>query len=295
MLPALLLLQAAATVPHVQPVDLRKYDVPPATHTLSYGSGSLQVGELRLPKTKGPHPVIMLIHGGCWMSLVQGAHPRDTTLDILRPLAEALTARGVASWNIEYRRAGDTGGGWPGSYHDVARAADLLREIAPKYNLDLKRVVAAGHSAGGQLSMWLAGRPKLPKSSAVYSANPLPIKAVLNIDGPPELATAQPVERKFCPEPGITLFLGGTPAQHPGRYREGSAQSLLPLGVPVVIAVGGLLQASPALVSSYQAAAASKGDRVVLLDLPRANHFDMLSPAHPHGKTLIDRLLALLD
>src|SRR5579859_698843 len=121
---------------------------------LAYTTGEDQFGELYLPTTPGPYGVAMLIHGGYWRARFG--------LDLMHELAEDLAKRGIAAWNIEYRRVGNPGGGWPGTFLDVARAADYLREIAPTYALDLQRIVPIGHSAGGHLALWLAGRPRIP-------------------------------------------------------------------------------------------------------------------------------------
>src|SRR5439155_8576098 len=134
---------------------------------------SLQFGELRLPKGRGPFPVAIVIHGGCWRS--------DYDLKHVGPLAGALTERGIATWTIEYRRIGDPGGGWPGTFEDVAQAADHLRALARRYPLDLHHVVAIGHSAGGHLALWLAARPGLPPDAALASADPLPISGVVGL------------------------------------------------------------------------------------------------------------------
>ena len=278
----------------IQPADLWKRPVAAADRKLAYGRDALQFGELRLPKTKGPHPVVILVHGGCWVDRLPGRDPRDTTFEPLRPLAEALADAGVATWNIEYRRAGNPGGGWPGSFLDLAAGVDFLRTIAQANQLDLNRVVVLGHSSGGQLVHWIAARPKLPRSSPLYSKNPLRLKAVVNVDGPPDISAAQPVEKKFCPVPGITQFMGGTPAEQPERYREISAAALLPIGVPQTIVAGGLLQGAYDLVSTYEASATAKGDSVTILKLEGAGHFDMLAPEGQYGKSVIEAILALL-
>ncbi|HEV2445798.1 MAG TPA: alpha/beta hydrolase, partial [Candidatus Sulfopaludibacter sp.] len=249
----------------IQPADLWKQAVPEADKKLSYGKDPLQFGELRLPKTKGPHSVVVLVHGGCFVDRLPRRDPRDTTFEPLRPLAAALTEAGVATWNLEYRRAGNPGGGWPGSFLDLGDGTDFLRSIARANRLDLKRVVLVGHSAGGPLVHWLAARPKLPRSSALYAKNPLRVRGVVNVDGPPDIASAQPLEMKFCPVPGISQFMGGTVAEQPERYLDTSAFHLLPIGVPQTIVAGGLLRGSFDLVSSYQAAASSKGDRVTVV------------------------------
>jgi acetyl esterase/lipase len=269
--------------------------VPPADHRQTYGSTPLEFGELRLPKTPGPHPVAVLIHGGCWVDRLPGRDPRITGFEPLRPFAAALTAAGVATWNIEYRRAGHRGGGWPGSFQDIGRATDYLRRIAPKHGLDLARIVVVGHSAGGQLALWIAARPKLPADSPVHTNDALPVKAVVDIDGPPDLESAFPEQERFCPVPGITRFLGGTPADHQRRYREGSAAAWLPLGVPQTIFVGGLLADVPDLASGYQARAAAKGDAVTVVTLPGSGHFDMLQPGTPHPTTVQRHILTMLE
>ena len=117
----------------------------------------------------------------------------------------------------------------------------------------------------------------------------------MNVDGPPDLAPAQPLEMQFCPVPGISQFMGGTAAEHAERYRDGSAVSMLPTGVPQTIIVGGLLQGSYDLVSKYEAAASSKGDSVTVLKLEGAGHFDMLAPENRYGKSLIQAIMALLQ
>ncbi len=137
--------------------DILTRPAPPVDHRLSYGTDEFQFGDLRLPKGAGPHPVAIVIHGGCWMS--------EYGLSYMGHLSAALTEAGVATWCVEYRRVGNQGGGWPGTFEDVARAADHLRKIAKTYPLDLNQVIAVGHSAGGHLALWLAARKLLPKDS----------------------------------------------------------------------------------------------------------------------------------
>ena len=125
-----------------------------------YGPHPSQYGVLHLPDTPGPWPVAVVVHGGFW----RGCYGAE----LGTPLAEDLAAAGVASWNLEYRRVGSDprtgGGGWPNSCLDVAAGLDLLGadvQLAAAGQLDLTRVVAVGHSAGGQLAAWLASRPAL--------------------------------------------------------------------------------------------------------------------------------------
>ena len=290
----LLSIPAMIAAQNIQPADLWKQSVADPDRKLAYGKDALQFGELRLPKTKGPYPVVILVHGGCFLDRLPRRDPRDTALDPLRPLAVALAGEGVATWNLEYRRAGNPGGGYPGSFEDLAAGTDFLRRIASANRLDLNHVVIAGHSSGGMLTYWMAARSRLPKSSPFYAKNPLRVRAIVDIDGPPDIAAAQPLESKFCPVPGISQFMGGTAAEQPERYRETSALSLLPIGVPQTIVAGGLLRGSPDLVASYEAAATAKGDSVTVRKLDGGGHFDMLAPGNQYGESLMEAILDAL-
>src|SRR5947209_14342486 len=143
---------------------------------LHYGSEPLQFGELYVPNGPGPHPVMILIHGGFWRARYG--------LSLMTGLAKDLAKRGIAAWNIEYRRIGDIGGGWPGTLQDVALAADYLRTIGPTYLIDSQRVVAVGHSAGGHLALWLAARPRIAQDSPIAVGNtPLSLMGVISFGG----------------------------------------------------------------------------------------------------------------
>src|SRR5207248_179462 len=132
-------------------------DVPPAADLrLRYGSDPNQYGELRLPtnrpKSKGSHPVAMMIHGGFWRAkydLVHAGH-----------LCAALTEAGVATWNLEYRRVGNPGGGWPGTFEDVSSGFAFLRQVRKQHGLDEDRIMVLGHSAGGELALCLAAHER---------------------------------------------------------------------------------------------------------------------------------------
>src|SRR5215468_9805667 len=192
---------------------------PPADARVSYGSNEFQFGELRLPKGPGPYPVAIVIHGGCWMS--------QYGLSYMGHLSAALTEAGVATWSIEYRRVGNQGGGWPGTFEDVSRAADHLRKIAKTYPLDLNRVIAVGHSAGGHLALWLAARKILPKDSPVYSPDPLPLRGVAPLAGITDLRRVGTA----C-DANVPQLMGGSATDKTAIYNQASPIDLLPLGVP---------------------------------------------------------------
>ena len=186
-----------------------------------YGADDLRSGEVRLPKGKGPFPVAVLIHGGCWTAAMDSR--AGTT-----PLAEALRNRGIAVWNVEYRRLGNPGGGWPGTFEDVAAAVDHLPALAKRYPIDLKKVTIVGHSAGAHLALWAASRSKL---AAPFAAGPVKPMSVVAIDGPGALTPFVGIDREVCGQPVIVPLMGGTPADKPDAYRIASPADHLPFGV----------------------------------------------------------------
>jgi acetyl esterase/lipase len=265
--------------------DLTALPRPPADHRVAYGADALQFGELRLPEGPGPHPVAIVIHGGCWLA--------EYDLAYMSALAAALAEDGIATWSIEYRRVGDAGGGWPGTFADVAAAADHLRELAEEHHLDLERVVALGHSAGGHLALWLAGRHRLGGEDALCGAAPLPLVGVVALAGIPDLATyASPAG---CGS-AVAPLLGGEPSEVPDRLRRASPIELAPLGVPQVLIVGELDTIVPSeQAERYAAVAGPAGDQVVVREIPEAGHFELVVPEGEAWSTVRDAVRELLS
>jgi acetyl esterase/lipase len=194
-------------------------------------------------------------------------------------MGDALKEMGIATWNIEYRRIGEPGGGWPGTYLDVGRAVDHLRALASQHALDLGRVVVVGHSAGGHLAMWAAARARVPSGSDLHVATPLPVRGVLDLAGPVDLTANIRDCEGLCRDTVITNFVGGTPAHVPERYAQASAMKLLPLGIPQVVLIGEHEQFVPRpLAEAYVRAAAEAGDQVRLIVIPNVGHFEIASP-----------------
>jgi acetyl esterase/lipase len=275
------------------PLDLANAPVSPGAQRISYGADPLQFGELRLPSTKGPHPVAVVVHGGCWVSQLRDLDRRAVAMDNMRPLAAALTEAGIATWNVEYRRLGDSGGGWPGTFRDLAAGADHVRTLARDHPLDLKRVVAIGHSAGAHLAIWLAARPKLPKTSDLYTSDPLRLTGVVSLDGPADLKAALPLEKPICGAPVITDLLGGSPEQRSERYREASPIELLPFGIPQAFFAGQMFAGQ---VAGYESAMKRGGDPLETVALPSASHFVFIDPQSdvwPKVMSSVRRLLAV--
>ena len=271
LIPLCLAVSGALAPAGAQPLtftQLASLKAPPPDHRIKYGDDSLQFGNLRLPKRPGPHPVVLFIHGGCWQSRYDIAH--------VGALEQALADSGFAVWSLEYRRVGNDGGGWPGTFTDIGQGADHLRELATHYALDLNRVIASGHSAGGQFALWLAARPKIAPSSALVAANPLKVHGVLALAPAPDLEGLH--ASGVCGNV-INRLMGGSPADHPDRYAAASPMQLTPIGVPQQLVIGALDQSWTPIGRSYIARANAAGDALVeVVEAPESGHFDLLAP-----------------
>jgi acetyl esterase/lipase len=258
--------------------------VVPADHRLSYGTDSQQFGDLYLPEQDGPYPVVVLVHGGCWLAEVDLTH--------VSQMCNALADEGLAVWSLEYRRLGN-GGGWPSTFEDVSAGADYLRQISDQHALELSRVVAAGHSAGGHLALWLACRRRLPLESVLYTANPLPLHGVVSLAGIPNLEQA--VAQDIC-EGTPQQLIGGLPSEVQDRYRQASPSTLLPLGIPQILIIGNYDAVIPVdYIKHYAEAAEQKGDDIRLDILPKAGHFEIVVPTTPEWITVKDAIFDLLE
>jgi len=230
---------------------------------------------------------VVLIHGGCFKAAY-------ATNKYFGAMGDTLKTGGVATWNIEYRRLGQAGSGWPGTYLDIGSAVDHLRTLAPQYNLDLNRVIIVGHSAGGHLAMWAAARSRIPAASALHTANPLTVRGVIDLAGPVDMTANIAGYHAACGDTVITSMLGGTPAVVPERYAQASAIKLLPLGIPQVLVLGVHEEFVPLPdAQAYTRAATQAGDSVRLVIIPDAGHFELASPhasTWPHVESAIRAL-----
>ncbi|MDQ2868649.1 MAG: alpha/beta hydrolase [Verrucomicrobiota bacterium] len=267
--------------------ELNQLPLPPTAKHLAYGSDPQQFGELRVPKGAGPFPVIVLIHGGCWQA--------EFSYGYITRLATWFTDRRVATWTIEYRRLGNDGGGWPGTFLDVAHATDYVRELAKTQPLDLHRVFAAGHSAGGQLALWLASRGKLLLDSALYVKDPLAIRGVLGLAAITDLAQYRIGPPASC-HGAVDPLLGGGPDKVPERYAQTSPMERLPLGVPQIFVQGERDPiVDPASVKAYAEAATKAGDHAVILLVPNAGHFETSAPLPATEALLLEAMKLLIQ
>ncbi|MGQ0774157.1 MAG: alpha/beta hydrolase family protein [Pseudonocardiales bacterium] len=230
-------------------------------------------------------PVVVVVHGGFWRSSY-GA-------ELGTPLAADLAGAGLAAWNLEYRRVGG-GGGWPTTFTDVAAGVDALASAAQQAaggRLDLGRVVLVGHSAGGQLAVWAAGRHRLPAGlPAPPGADPVvrPVGAVSQAGVLDLVDGAQ----QGLGGGAVAGLLGGGPDAVPDRYRLASPVALAPLGVPVVC-VHGIGDGIVPLRQSERFVAVA-GGQTELVALPGVGHFELIDPSQPAWIVCRDAVIRLL-
>ncbi len=243
-----------------------------------YGDDPNQVADLRVPTNGTPLPVAVLIHGGFW----QEPFKRD----LMDGLAIDLADRGFATLNLEYRRVGASGGGWPETALDVAAGIDVLVELSGDYLLDLSRVVVVGHSAGGHLALWAAGRAQLPPGAPGALPAVRPALAV-SLAGVSDLEQA---DRTQLGGGAVAAFLGRN-VDRTLLYPEASPKAMLPLGTPQLLVHGVEDQIVPLEQSeSYVAAARSAGDEVELLRLAGAGHFVVIDERSKEWGMVADRI-----
>jgi acetyl esterase/lipase len=244
---------------------------PPQAHR--YGDEPDQFLELTLPDVPGPAPVAVVLHGGFWRAAYG--------IELARPLAADLAAAGFAAVAVEYRRVGG-GGGWPATLDDVAAALDALPVVPDAGRLDLTDVTVVGHSAGGHLAAWLAGRHRLPVGAPGAGPSVRVTAAVLQA-GVLDLGHAA---AQRLGDGAVRDFLGGTPAEHPERFAAADPVRLLPTGARLLCVHGAADDVVPVQQSErYVRAAAAAGDRVELRLVP-GDHMAVIDPASEAWRTV---------
>ena len=251
---------------------------PPPDITLRYGPADEHVADVRLPRpvpgttAARPAPLVIFLHGGFWRAAYDRAHTA--------PLAAALAGAGYAVCTPEYRRVGEPGGGWPGTFDDVAAAVDLLPELvetaAAPGCVTSGPLVLAGHSAGGHLALWAAARHRLPPSSRWHTSAPGPYLGVVGLAAVSDLVACHELQLGGR---AADALIGGGPGRYPDRYALADPARLLPLGIPVRLVHGTRDDRVPCQMSrDYAASAAAAGDGVVLDELIGCGHFEVIDP-----------------
>ncbi len=242
---------------------------------LSYGQAPENFGDLYLPAKTGRLPAVVFIHGGYWRARYDLEHAD--------PLCQALARAGMAVWNVEYRRVGNPGGGWPGTFVDVLSALAHMRQLAQEYALDLDQITLMGHSAGGHLALWAAAAQRQMAGHLRREAEPLPLRRVIALAAVSDLRRAWDLRLS---NGAVGELLGGSPSQAAESYALASPLELLPCGVPQTLLHGTEDEAVPYELSQrYSAAAVEAGDDCTLHTLPGIGHFELIDPhsaAWPH-------------
>jgi len=251
---------------------------------INWASGNNQFGDLYQPApgAEGKKPVVVMIHGGCWSS--------SYTLQLMDELSEDLASRGFFVWNIEYRSLGNSGE-WPYMFLDVARATDYLQTLAKQFPIDTTRVVTMGHSAGGHLALWLAGRGNIPISSELYNPTPQAVAGVVSLAGIGDL------ESGACSY-GAQAIIGDniTAAERTARLASASPVKLLPFEIETVMISGDKDSIVPARLSqAFADSALASGDISSHLILTNADHFTLIDTDAMDMNLLEDLVTDLSD
>lgn len=245
---------------------------PAADLRVAYGSDPNQFIDVRIPRARGSHAVLLNIHGGYWRAKYDLVHAGN--------LCEALRAAGLATFNIEYRRVGNPGGGWPGSFEDVRSAYHFILQQHTRFDLDPNRLVVMGHSAGGQLALCLAAHEPL-------------LKRAISLAGVVDLKKAFTLHLS---NDAVVEFLGGTPEAVPEHYKEADPMELsIPRAQQWLIHGLSDETVPPSFSRDYVSAKKRAGETADILEIPQASHFDLIDPtakAFPQVKRVVLASLA---
>jgi acetyl esterase/lipase len=251
--------------------DILSLPPPPADQRVAYGADPNQFVDVRLPRAKEPHPALLFIHGGFWRAKYDLAHAAH--------LCEALRVAGVATFNVEYRRVGNEGGGWPGTFADIRSAYNFVRQEHSRFHLDVKRLVIMGHSAGGQLALCLAAHES-SLEQAITLAGVLDLQKAFSL---------------HLSNDAVVGFLGGKPSDVPEHYREAD-----PMELRVTHARQWLLHGAdddtvpPAFSRDYALQKKRLGERVELIEVAGAGHYDFIDPRSEAFKKVKSAVLSAL-
>lgn len=269
---------------------------------IPYGSDPMQYGELSLPAGEGPFPVVTFLHAGCWRS-------NEGLMNSYRVMAKAMTEQGIAAWNMQYRGATSAGGGWPGTWQDIANGFDALQDIAQSNPIDLERAIVVGHSSGGHYGAWLAMRSQLPPNSEIYvkpRVNPMALVMADAYINPLVIDSIGDTGEIYCGEPLLEKLVGGVVDDNVDNFTEISPLEWLPWGIPQEYVVSTyrypvtyprqLAQGKTAMrkVPDYPALAVIAGDEINVRLISNEGHGDFVREGEPGYYATISAVLRLL-
>lgn len=252
---------------------------------ITYGPRPQHFAGLRFPRGPGPFPLLLMIHGGFWQSAYDLEHTG--------PLCADLTERGIVTCNLEYRRIGNPGGGWPGTFQDVSLASYKIPEILKlDPRVDLTRTMVMGHSAGGHLAVWLVSRHKVSKYSQLHDEQKSQIVNAISLAGVLDLRTAW---KQNLGHGIVVRLMDGSPNEYPDRYDAGSPIELLPNGARQVLIHGAADNTVPVSQSEqFERSAAEAGDKCSLVRLEDTGHFELIDPESDAWSSVVTAVETML-
>lgn len=268
--------------------DLISAEVLPPDELIHFGEDSLQFGELWVPDSVNRKTAVVLIHGGCWLSDYPG-------VELMHPMANKLREEGFIVWNLEYRRLGHEGGGYPGTFLDVAEGADLLPSLLEERGLQVGRILVSGHSAGGHLATWLASRSTIPQESVLRREHPLQPDGLISLAGINDLEQYARYGSSSCGEKSVERLVDLV-ERGSDAYRDTSPAELLPLGIPYIeITAAFDAPVPPFFGRAFTEKARAAGDNVSLILQPEAGHFEMIAPWSSEWIEVVEQFILLAE
>ena len=252
---------------------------------IEYGPEPQHFAELCFPDGPGPFPFLFVVHGGFWQSAYDLKH--------MGSLCAALTDKGIVTCNLEYRRVGNSGGGWPGTFRDVSLATDnIMDTISSDPAIDVARATVMGHSAGGHLAQWLASTHRVPKASPLHSAQKYRLVRAVSLAGVCDLRAAW---KQRLGNGAVAKLMGGSPDQYPERFDAGSPIELLPSGSRQILIHGTEDDIVPFSQSEkFVERAEQLGERPTLVKLNGVGHFELIDPESDAWSTIVTAVLPVL-
>ena len=244
---------------------------PAPDRTVRYGEHERQVVDVYLPRGEGPHPVVVMIHGGCWSA------PWDRNL--MNHASDDLRKRGIAVWNIDYRVI-ENGNGYPHIFDDTWAAIHALSIQGREFPLDVNRVVGVGHSAGGHLALWYASRrARWSPPANVRMIPPPQFDAVVSLGGLPDLELAERPPGSGCGTEVIGQLIGRGQPGRSDAFADTSVPRMGALGVRQVVINGTQDRIIPThFAEDYARKMRALGDDVRVRLIERTGHIELIAP-----------------